>query len=56
MLSLDKVHSAQEIINFSDGYDLIASIKCDGLSVRLIYKDTDLFQQIQEGMDTKAEI
>lgn len=42
MLSLDKIHSAQEIINFSDGYDLIASIKCDGLSVRLMYKDTDL--------------
>lgn len=42
MLSLDKVHSAQEIINFSDGYDLIASIKCDGLSVRLVYQDTDL--------------
>lgn len=42
MLSLDKVHSAKEIINFSDGYDLVASIKCDGLSVRLIYQDTDL--------------
>ena len=42
MLSLDKVHSAKEIINFSDGYDLIASIKCDGLSVRLIYENTDL--------------
>ena len=42
MLSLDKVHSAEEIIKFSDGYDLIASIKCDGLSVRLIYQDTDL--------------
>ena len=42
MLSLDKVHTAQEIIDFSDGYDLIASIKCDGLSVRLIYQDTDL--------------
>lgn len=42
MLSLDKVHSAEEIIDFSDGYDLIASIKCDGLSVRLIYENTDL--------------
>ena len=42
MLSLNKVHTAKEIIDFSDGYDLIASIKCDGLSVRLIYKDTDL--------------
>ena len=42
MLSLDKVHSAQEIINFNSSEDLIASIKCDGLSVRLIYEDTDL--------------
>ena len=49
MLSLDKVHSAQEIINFSDGYDLIASIKCDGLSVRLIYKDTDLISANTRG-------
>ena len=37
MLSLDKVHSAEEIIKFSDGYDIMASVKCDGLSVRLIY-------------------
>lgn len=42
MLSLDKVHSADEIVNFSDGYDLIASIKCDGLSVRIIYEDGKL--------------
>lgn len=42
MLSLDKVHSAQEIIDFDSSDDLIASIKCDGLSVRLIYKDTEL--------------
>lgn len=42
MLSLDKVHSAQEIIDFDSSDDLIASIKCDGLSVRLIYEDTDL--------------
>lgn len=42
MLSLDKVHSAKEIINFNNSEDLIASIKCDGLSVRLVYEDTDL--------------
>lgn len=42
MLSLDKVHSAQEIIDFDSSDDLIASIKCDGLSVRLVYQDTDL--------------
>ena len=49
MLSLDKVHLADEIIKFSDGYDLIASIKCDGLSVRLIYKDTDLISANTRG-------
>jgi len=42
MLSLDKVHTAEEIANFQSGYDIIASIKCDGLSVRLIYKDGNL--------------
>lgn len=42
MLSLEKVHTEDEIISFSDGYDLIASIKCDGLSVRLIYENGEL--------------
>lgn len=49
MLSLDKVHTTEEIINFSDGYDIIASVKCDGLSVRLIYKDTDLISANTRG-------
>lgn len=43
MLSLDKVHSAKEIIDFDNPiYDLIASIKCDGLSVRIIYENGKL--------------
>lgn len=42
MLSLNKVHSEKEIVDFSDGYDLIASVKCDGLSVRLIYENGNL--------------
>lgn len=42
MLSLDKAHTAEKIINFLNGYDIIGSVKCDGLSIRLIYKDTDL--------------
>lgn len=37
MLSLEKVHSAEEIIKFANGKDLIAMIKLDGLSVRLTY-------------------
>ena len=39
MLSLDKCHSKEEIIKFAKGQDLIASIKCDGLSVRIIYEN-----------------
>lgn len=42
MLSLDKVHSAEEIVTFDSSDDLVASVKCDGLSVRLVYEDTDL--------------
>lgn len=49
MLSLDKVHSAKEIIDFSDGYDLIASIKCDGLSVRIIYENGKLISANTRG-------
>lgn len=37
MLSLKKVHSAKEIIEFANGKELIAMIKLDGLSVRLTY-------------------
>ena len=37
MLSLSKVHSAEEIIKFANGKELIAMIKLDGLSVRLTY-------------------
>ena len=37
MLSLRKVHSAEEIIKFANGKELIAMIKLDGLSVRLTY-------------------
>jgi len=37
MLSLAKVHSAEEILKFANEKDLIAMIKLDGLSVRLTY-------------------
>lgn len=39
MLSLDKCHTAEEIENFAKGHNLVASVKCDGLSVRIIYED-----------------
>lgn len=49
MLSLDKVHNEKEIITFSKGYDIIASVKCDGLSVRLIYQDGKLISANTRG-------
>ena len=42
MLSLDKVHSIDEIKSFANNKELIATIKCDGLSVRLIYDNGKL--------------
>ena len=39
MLSLEKCHTAQEVIDFSNGKELIASIKCDGMTVSLLYED-----------------
>lgn len=49
MLSLPDVHSADEIIKLSDGYDMIASVKCDGLSVRLIYNNGELISANTRG-------
>ena len=42
MLSLDKVHSIKEIMSFKKDKVLIASVKCDGLSVRLVYENGEL--------------
>ena len=42
MLSLEKCHSIEEIIKFANNRNLVASIKLDGLTVRLTYKDGDL--------------
>lgn len=39
MLSLDKCHSAQELIDFADNDDCYLSVKCDGLTTRLIYEN-----------------
>ena len=49
MLSLDKVHSAKEVVDFSQGKDIVATIKCDGLSTRLIYEDGQLVQACTRG-------
>lgn len=42
MLSLEKCHSVEEIEKFANSHDLVASVKLDGLTVRLTYKDGDL--------------
>lgn len=42
MLSLEKCHSVEEIIKFTNGHNLVASVKLDGLTVRLTYKDGKL--------------
>lgn len=42
MLSLEKCHSTEEIIKFANNQNLVASVKLDGLTVRLTYKNGDL--------------
>lgn len=49
MLSLDKVHSIEEIKTFKKDKALIASVKCDGLSVRLIYENGELISANTRG-------
>lgn len=39
MLSLEKCHSPEDIIEFANNKELVASIKLDGLTVSLMYKD-----------------
>lgn len=42
MLSLDKCHSEQELIDFAKDKDCILSVKCDGLTASLHYIDGKL--------------
>lgn len=49
MLSLDKCHSVEEIIDFAKEHDLVASIKLDGISCRLIYQDGELIRAESRG-------
>lgn len=42
MLSLDKCHSAQELIDFAEDDDCYLSVKCDGLTCSLRYIDGQL--------------
>ena len=51
MLSLDKVHSVEEIEKFADGnqHELVASVKLDGISCRLTYQDGELIRAESRG-------
>ena len=49
MLSLGKVHSSKEVMDFYDAGLLVASVKCDGLSTRLIYNDGRLISANTRG-------
>lgn len=49
MLSLDKVHSIEEIKKFANGRNLVASIKMDGISCRLVYQDGDFVRAESRG-------
>jgi DNA ligase (NAD+) len=49
MLSLEKCHSTEEIVKFANNHNLVASVKLDGLTVRLTYKDGDLLQAESRG-------
>lgn len=49
MLSLKKIHTQDEVNNFVNNKIVARSIKCDGLSMRLIYKDGQLFSANTRG-------
>ena len=52
MLSLEKCHNTEEIVKFSNNHNLVASVKLDGLTVRLTYKDGDLILAESRGNGT----
>ena len=49
MLSLDKCHSVEEVMKFSNNHSLVASVKLDGISCRLIYEDGELIRAESRG-------
>ena len=56
MLSLAKCHSAEEVEQFSKGHTLVASVKLDGLTCRLIYKNGELVRAESRGNGTIGNI
>lgn len=49
MLSLDKIHSAEEIVKFSNGHSYVLSLKMDGLSCSIHYKNGKLISAETRG-------
>lgn len=49
MLSLEKCHTVDELLKFINNKDTIASIKLDGLTVRITYKDGALISAETRG-------
>ena len=56
MLSLSKCHSAEEVEQFAKGHALVGSVKLDGLTCRLIYKDGELIKAESRGNGTIGNI
>lgn len=56
MLSLAKCHSAEEVKQFAKGHTLVGSVKLDGLTCRLIYKDGELIRAESRGNGTIGNI
>ena len=56
MLSLAKCHSAEEVEQFAKGHTLVGSIKLDGLTCRLIFKDGELVRAESRGNGTIGNI
>ena len=54
MLSLEKCHTVDEIIKFSNNKELVASIKLDGLTASLLYEDGELVRAETRGDGVKG--
>lgn len=56
MLSLAKCHSAEEVEQFAKGHTLVGSVKLDGLTCRLIFKNGELIRAESRGNGTIGNI
>lgn len=56
MLSLAKCHSVEEVKQFAKGHTLVGSVKLDGLTCRLIFKDGELVRAESRGNGTIGNI